>query len=131
MLQSLAAYAPAVCVLLLAASPATSSAALATGASPFSRTLVSRAQIRKLNLAQENKGDDDDKINDPDAYVPQGSGKSKSCQAFSLLSENRLTLRGGAPAEESKPTGPKLQIVFVSAEIAPWSVTGGLGAVCS
>ena len=33
-------------------------------------------------------------------------------------------LRGGRRDDE------KLNIVFVSAEVAPWSVTGGLGAVC-
>ncbi len=48
----------------------------------------------------------------------------------SLLTQPaRLSLRGGAPVEAVKTDGPKLQIVFVSAEIAPWSVTGGLGAV--
>ena len=50
-------------------------------------------------------------------------------QRRSILGASRLTLRGGAPVEEAKDAGPKLQIVFVSAEIAPWSVTGGLGAV--
>ncbi len=51
----------------------------------------------------------------------------------SLLTQpSRMSLRGGAPvAEAVKTDGPKLQIVFVSAEIAPWSVTGGLGAVSS
>lgn len=38
-----------------------------------------------------------------------------------------MALRGGAPTHDD---GAKLSIVFVSAEVAPWSVTGGLGAVC-
>jgi len=33
-------------------------------------------------------------------------------------------LRGGAPEEAMQ------KIVFVTAEVAPWSITGGLGAVC-
>eukprot|EP00292_Cryptomonas_paramecium_P033456 CAMPEP_0113702042 /NCGR_PEP_ID=MMETSP0038_2-20120614/24945_1 /TAXON_ID=2898 /ORGANISM="Cryptomonas paramecium" /LENGTH=560 /DNA_ID=CAMNT_0000626071 /DNA_START=37 /DNA_END=1719 /DNA_ORIENTATION=+ /assembly_acc=CAM_ASM_000170 len=45
-------------------------------------------------------------------------------------SQTRLSLRGGSPVETKPAAGPKLQVVFVSAEIAPWSVTGGLGAVC-
>jgi granule-bound starch synthase len=40
-----------------------------------------------------------------------------------------MALRGGAPMNEISPEG-KMNIVFVSAEIAPWSITGGLGAVC-
>ena len=38
-----------------------------------------------------------------------------------------MSLRGGAPMGDG---GEKLSLVFVSAEVAPWSVTGGLGAVC-
>ena len=45
----------------------------------------------------------------------------------SLRKPERLALRGGAPQDDG---GEKLSIVFVSAEVAPWSVTGGLGAVC-
>jgi len=40
-----------------------------------------------------------------------------------LSKPQRMSLRGGAGDE-------RLSIVFVSAEVAPWSVTGGLGAVC-
>ena len=39
-----------------------------------------------------------------------------------------MTLRGGSV--ECDDGGEKLSIVFVTAEVAPWSVTGGLGAVC-
>jgi granule-bound starch synthase len=39
-----------------------------------------------------------------------------------------LSLRGGGPY--TMDAGGKLKIVFVSAEVAPWSITGGLGAVC-
>jgi len=44
----------------------------------------------------------------------------------------RLSLRGGAPIESKTELSPEgaMNIVFVSAEIAPWSITGGLGAVC-
>ena len=47
----------------------------------------------------------------------------------SAFKAHRMSLRGGAPVDDGKSAGPKLQIVFVSAEVAPWSVTGGLGAV--
>jgi len=39
-----------------------------------------------------------------------------------------MTLRGGSV--DCDDGGEKLSIVFVTAEVAPWSVTGGLGAVC-
>ncbi len=131
MLRSLVALVPAVGVILLAASPAPSSAALTAHFTPLSKPSLTRGGLRTLNLNLKNDGgDDDDHIGDPDAYTPQGSGKTKSFTTFSVLSKTRMSLRGGAPAaEETKPPGPKLQIVFVSAEIAPWSVTGGLGAV--
>jgi hypothetical protein len=131
MLRSLAALVPAVGVILLAASPAPSSAAGTARFFPLSKTSLTRGGLRSLNLNLKNDGgDDDDHIGDPDAYTPQGSGKTKSLTTVSALSATRLSLRGGAPAaEETKPPGPKLQVVFVSAEIAPWSVTGGLGAV--
>ena len=123
-LRSAAVLSPAACLLLLAASTSYASV------SPVSRALLSRAPQSRSDWKLNQKGDDDDKISDPDAYVPQGSGKTKTCQTLAYSPPNRLTLRGGA-AEETKPTGPKLQVVFVSAEIAPWSVTGGLGAVRS
>ncbi len=129
MLRSLVALVPAVGVILLASSPAPSSAAVTARFTPLSKTSLTRGGLRSLNLQLKNDGgDDDDHIGDPDAYTPQGSGKTKSLTTFSALAKTRLSLRGGA-AEETKPAGPKLQIVFVSAEIAPWSVTGGLGAV--
>jgi len=46
-----------------------------------------------------------------------------------LRGAKSMSLRGGAPMEEISPEGA-MNIVFVSAEIAPWSITGGLGAVC-
>ena len=46
-----------------------------------------------------------------------------------LRGARSMSLRGGAPMEEISPEGA-MNIVFVSAEIAPWSITGGLGAVC-
>ena len=45
------------------------------------------------------------------------------------LGAKPMHLRGGAPQDETSPEG-SMKIVFVSAEIAPWSITGGLGAVC-
>lgn len=41
-------------------------------------------------------------------------------------------LRGGQPQayKAQAPAGGSMQVVFVSAEVAPWSITGGLGAVC-
>ena len=128
MLRSLV---PAVGVILLAASSTSSTASISSRFTLLSKTSLSRGGLRSLNLTlEDNGGDDDDHIGDPDAYTPQGSGTTKSCTTFAALSSHRLSLRGGAPAaEETKPPGPKLQVVFVSAEIAPWSVTGGLGAV--
>ena len=42
-----------------------------------------------------------------------------------------LRLRGGAPQPAPADSdGEGMKIVFVSAEVAPWSITGGLGAVC-
>lgn len=46
----------------------------------------------------------------------------------SLKKPTRMSLRGGSPMDGGN--GERLNIVFVSAEVAPWSVTGGLGAVC-
>jgi len=98
-------------------------------ASAFLQRQRSLARAGKLNLYA--KGGDDDNHNDPDAYVPQGKGKESVTNVLSSLAMTRLSLRGGsASASEVKSADPKLQIVFVSAEIAPWSVTGGLGAVC-
>jgi hypothetical protein len=47
----------------------------------------------------------------------------------SLKKPTRMSLRGGSPMDGGN--GERLNIVFVSAEVAPWSVTGGLGAVCA
>lgn len=97
--------------------------------SAFLRRQASLTRFGKLNLYGKG-GDDNDNHNDPDAYVPQGKGKEET-KSLSSLSMHRLSLRGGsAAAPDAKSGEPKLQIVFVSAEIAPWSVTGGLGAVC-
>jgi len=49
-------------------------------------------------------------------------------QRFSMEAKT-MALRGGAPVDEISPEGA-MNIVFISAEIAPWSITGGLGAVC-
>jgi len=76
-------------------------------------------------FADGDKTDDEPQYNDPDAVQPAGEMQTMSCEAL-----RAMTLRGGAPEEAVVATGPKLQLVFVSAEIAPWSVTGGLGAVC-
>ncbi len=66
------------------------------------------------------------------SLLAKSSDRSSGASSLKTLltQPSRLSLRGGAPvAEAVKTDGPKLQIVFVSAEIAPWSVTGGLGAV--
>ena len=76
-------------------------------------------------MSKEGKGEDD-KYGDPEAYVPQGG--SKVTRNFMTCEDLRMSLRGGAGSDAIVPD-QKLQIVFVSAEIAPWSVTGGLGAV--
>jgi granule-bound starch synthase len=82
---------------------------------------------RLMSLVNAHETDDDDKHDDPDAYVPTGSDQQKTGEANVMScaeASKLLSLRGGGEAD------PKLQIVFVSAEIAPWSITGGLGAVC-
>ena len=44
---------------------------------------------------------------------------------------SRMSLRGGEMALGSgEPQSSAMSVVFVSAEVAPWSITGGLGAVC-
>merc|ERR1711998_160886 len=88
------------------------------------------SSMGRFQPAARLMGDDKDgagQYGDPEAYVPQGQGKTKQDTALSFMDCNQmrnLALRGGGPSD------PKLKIVFVSAEIAPWSVTGGLGAVC-
>ena len=50
-------------------------------------------------------------------------------QRESSAGPKRLSIRGGAPVDEISKEG-SMNIVFVSSEVAPWSITGGLGAVC-
>nr|CAH04621.1 UDP-glucose-glycogen glucosyltransferase precursor [Guillardia theta] len=98
-----------------------------TGVSSFSSSHRIPSLTRSaLRLSKEGKGEDD-KYGDPEAYVPQGG--SKVTRNFMTCEDLRMSLRGGAGSDAIVPD-QKLQIVFVSAEIAPWSVTGGLGAVC-
>lgn len=76
-----------------------------------------------LRVLNDQKGDDD-KHTDPEAYVHPDTTKSDA--KFMTCEKLRMSLRGGAPVEGTNP----MNIVFVSAEVAPWSITGGLGAVC-
>eukprot|EP00961_Rhodomonas_salina_P075873 1018323-Rhodomonas_salina.3 len=98
---------------------------------PSVRSDLSRASVlRSGSLGRlYSQKNDDDTVNDPDTYIPQEPTKStlKSCASL------RMSLRGGAPVADPplmSASPERLQIVFVSAEIAPWSITGGLGAVC-
>lgn len=87
--------------------------------------------MRLVSRRVEGDGDDNtgDKHGDPDAFVPQGGDKTAEVMSCSAM--RNLYLRGGSgDAAVALPASEKLQVVFVSAEIAPWSITGGLGAVC-
>ena len=104
----------AACVVIAAAS----ASAASVGASlPSLRAAGRGSALRVLN-----KGDDENKHTDPDTVHPQGG---KHTSRFMTCEQMRMSLRGGAPEG-----GATMKIVFVSAEIAPWSITGGLGAVC-
>jgi hypothetical protein len=82
---------------------------------------------RLLSHKTREADDQDDKHGDPDAYVASGDKKEVSTDRILSCASARqlLSLRGGSDAG----SGESFQIVFVSAEIAPWSITGGLGAV--
>jgi len=108
----------AACVVIAAAS-----ASAATVGSALPSLRAARAG-RGSALRVLSRGDDDNKHTDPDAYVPQG-GATQTGSKFMTCEQMRMSLRGGAPSG-----GDPMKIVFVSAEIAPWSITGGLGAVC-
>merc|ERR1711966_412963 len=87
-----------------------------------------RGSAMRLISKIENDGDDVDQHGDPDAVVVGDDQKTE--RALSCQQLKNLSLRGGGDAATVLPEGEKLQVVFVSAEIAPWSITGGLGAVC-
>lgn len=80
--------------------------------------------------AESDDGGDDDKHGDPDAFVPAGDVKAEGTTRLMTCEQARdfMSLRGGGDGPVA-PAGEGLQIIFVSAEIAPWSITGGLGAV--
>lgn len=86
-----------------------------------------RGSAMRLISKIENDGDDVDQHGDPDAVVVGDDQKTE--RALSCQQLKNLYLRGGGDAATVLPEGEKLQVVFVSAEIAPWSITGGLGAV--
>jgi hypothetical protein len=103
---------------VLFAAPAHAGSGAPPGAS-FPRGLVSRPRgcapdgragplLRKLESPKAKAAED----LAPDAFLYCGD---------SLRKPARMALRGGG--------AEKLSIVFISAEVAPWSVTGGLGAV--
>merc|ERR1711906_87150 len=87
-----------------------------------------RGSAMRLISKIENDGDDGDQHGDPDAVIVGDDQKTE--RALSCQQLKNLYLRGGGDAATVLPEGEKLQVVFVSAEIAPWSITGGLGAVC-
>lgn len=66
------------------------------------------------------------------SVLSPGMGRSGAMLQRQQTVSKRLSLRGGAPIESKTELSPEgaMNIVFVSAEIAPWSITGGLGAVC-
>jgi len=64
----------------------------------------------------------------PSTLRPRMGRAGMVLQDQRLAGAKSMALRGGAP--EDGGAGGHMKIVFVSAEIAPWSITGGLGAVC-
>jgi hypothetical protein len=108
-----------------------STPANAAGMTSFSSSRFAPSMGRTARLLSQRapEGDDqDDKHGDPDAYVASGDKKEVTTDRILSCTAARqqlLSLRGG---NEAAP-GETFQIVFVSAEIAPWSITGGLGAV--
>ena len=113
-------------VVLVIANPATATVldgGLAGFQSNFIRTGVpfQRGRLGRLLSKIGNEG----KQIPSDLHLDQIQGATlKSC------AEPRLSLRGGEPFYTESASPNRLQIVFLSAEVAPWSVTGGLGAVC-
>lgn len=117
------------CVLFALLSVSVGAAVRPSGFAPLRS---GRGSAMRLISKTENDGDNTgNDHNDPDAYVPQGDDKKSEERVLSCTQFKNLYLRGGAGLEEAitPSEGEKLQIVFVSAEIAPWSITGGLGAV--
>jgi len=110
----------AACVVVAAASVSAGPAGLSMPT--LRRSSMGRAGST-LRVLNDQKGDDDDKHTDPEAYVHPDQTKSAE---FMTCEKLRMSLRGGAPEGGANP----MNIVFVSAEVAPWSITGGLGAVC-
>ncbi len=121
---SMAALASAALIAML------STPANAAGLTSFSSSRLAPSMGRSARLLSHKarEGDDqDDKHGDPDAYIASGDKKEVSTDRILSCTAARqlLSLRGGNDASP----GDSFQIVFVSAEIAPWSITGGLGAV--
>jgi granule-bound starch synthase len=113
--------------LLVLLAAATAQAAVSPLGSPaLRRAGGAGALLRSLRVESDDTGGPDH--GDPDSVVPQSGDKTTDERALSCAQLKNLYLRGGGDAVASPEE--KLQIVFVSAEIAPWSITGGLGAVC-
>ena len=93
----------------------------ASAGSAYAMPAVRAGRVGAVLRMRSASGDDEDKHTDPDTV--HGTGKK-----FLSCEDLRMSLRGGAPMAEVSAN--PLKIVFVSAEIAPWSITGGLGAVC-
>ena len=113
---------------LFAACVVVAAASVSAGPSGLSMPTLRRSSMGRagssLRVLNDQKGDDDDKHTDPEAYVHPDTTKSGA--QFMTCEKLRMSLRGGAPEGGANP----MNIVFVSAEVAPWSITGGLGAVC-
>ena len=112
---------------LFAACVVVAAATVSAGPAGLSMPTLRRSSMGRagstLRVLNDQKGDDDDKHTDPEAYVHPDTTKSAEIMTCEKL---RMSLRGGAPEGGANP----MNIVFVSAEVAPWSITGGLGAVC-
>ena len=108
----------------LAAAPLTAGSNVGSGlllrSGPLGRSGAGRVgpMLHKLSNSKE-RGDDELASSTTSGFFYCGDSLKRPTKLAAL--------RGGAPVEGG---GEKLSIVFVSAEVAPWSVTGGLGAVC-
>ncbi len=100
---------------VLAAAPADAGAGAPAGAAPG----LARARAR---AADGRAGPLLRKLTDPTDAVVEDPASAFLCCGDSLRKPTSMALRGG-------DGGEMLSIVFISAEVAPWSVTGGLGAV--
>ena len=100
-------------------------AATASAISPASLSMPARGlrQTGRAGSALRVLNDGDGAAMGEPEYV-HAEPQKQDTPKFMSCADMSMRLRGGAPTDE------QMKIVFVTAEVAPWSITGGLGAVC-